>query len=317
MKKTTLISLLSAAALGLGFSSSATAGAVASSIIQILGLQILDSNGNQILTSDLTILNFNNTSNTQADLNESGLSDSGSASTSGNIDLYSCVGDCVAAPADNSFTTSYPPFATAYAVSDSELTGSILTPGGANASLLNEVNLGVEEDGSGQANVGVTAAFTFQYNGANTNITVDFTAIASLYAELSSDVKIPGSSADADYTWEIKIQDLTNGGDFLVWNPDGTQNNNITGGSENADSVNLQDSVSSLLPGFIDSDGGSGFMSATSANQLISGNQYQLIITHTSTADATLIAEPSALALLGAGLLALGFAGKRRKIRVS
>src|SRR3546814_8210178 len=68
------------------------------------------------------------------------------------------------------------------------------------------------------------------------------------------------------------------------WNPNGTVDGAIVGGTENADGANLNQEISRLLPGQTIVDTGLGLFSATTG-LLDAGINYTLTISHNSFAD--------------------------------
>src|SRR3546814_4710543 len=82
------------------------------------------------------------------------------------------------------------------------------------------------------------------------------TAYEMRISDWSSDVcssdlpdSAPGSSTGADFEFGITIREADGGALVFSWNPNGTVDGAIVGGTENADGANLNQEISRLLPG--------------------------------------------------------------------
>src|SRR3546814_10558588 len=70
----------------------------------------------------------------------------------------------------------------------------------------------------------------------------------TLFRSLDPD-SAPGSSTGADFEFGITIREADGGALVFSWNPNGTVDGAIVGGTENADGANLNQEISRLLPG--------------------------------------------------------------------
>jgi len=295
-----------AAALGAGLAGNAQAGVIAQSVLEITNLRFLNPDASLVSLSQVTPLIFSDSTDVTATLN--GTSDVGSINlnTFGTLDLVQqCVGAC-GGFGQNDYT-HHAAQTVIVARGDTILSGAPISgtgqPTGADAKTLAEAQVAPTNVGSTQSNLGLLATFLFSV-AADQTVTIAFDADLYLIASLTADMQI-GSNAQASSSWSIDVTDATTGNPIFTWNPNGGAGG-IVGGTENADPCNLSQTVSSQLPGITITRACDASYSATSPT-LVAGNFYQLNIRHTSEADATAVPEPSLIALLGIGLLGMGF----------
>jgi hypothetical protein len=194
-----------------------------------------------------------------------------------------------------------------YAGSQGQQLGSALLPGGANATVDNTVSLFPTGDGSARGNVNLNASFDIIVGATGQNLQIAFNADSFLRGYLSAD---PGF-ATAAYSWTISLTKTgAGGGQVFSWTPNG-QALGIVGGTEYADAFSLTDTVSAVIGGddFQTNNASAAFEAET--NTLALGS-YRLSLRHTGTADARLLPEPGALALLGTLLFGAAVATRRR-----
>ena len=305
---------VAAAAVLASASFSASAGVVATSVLQIQNFTIQYQAGGLVDFADFSGALIQDFSTNTANLTGFTSVSNSATGTGGVMDAtQSCLGGIC--PGQNVFTHTAPPppAGTQLARADSLLTGAPITgigqPTGANGSTVAEVLLNFNGKGGGVSDIGLNSLFTFAVT-TPVALRLDFMADLYLRTFLSADSQF-GSSAQAASALSFNIDNLGNGANVFQWAPNG-QANGITGGTENFDGTNLNTSISSLFPGttnFRDLAGSQHFQ----ADFTLDPGLYTLSINHVTKVDATqVIPEPGSLALLGLGLIGLA-ATRRRK----
>lgn len=197
-----------------------------------------------------------------------------------------------------------------YVGSYSFLNGGDPLAGTVQAAVDNTVSLHPGGTGTAQSNVNLTATFLLSVASNNTVFSLDFDADAFLRTML--DPFGASGSANAKYDWDITVRNFATGAEVFYWAPDGSLSGNITGGTETVDDFDLSQASGINFGGadFQFTDNGSF---AAKTNPFATG-VYALTINHKSNADADLnVPEPSALALAGLALLAVGFVSRGRR----
>ncbi|MDF1643146.1 MAG: EDSAP-1 family PEP-CTERM protein [Pseudomonadales bacterium] len=317
-KKNGVAAVAAVGSLALFSAGSVQADALAVSVLQINNLEF--SQGGTLLD----IADFNNaitytsTADISAQLGATVLNDSGSTISASTIDLApACVGTCPAI-VDNAFPifsslTSDP--SSQFAAADQNQVGSPITglnaATGADIESAAYVSLIGQDSGSSTGNNNLNSNWTV--SNVNGSIDVDFDATAYLEAFVSSDSIFP-SFATASYSVVFTLSDLSLGGTLV--------DNWVVGSTVDADnpfSLNTTRSANSPFANGIPLYAGSSIGVANSGHfsyatsSLDSTHTYQLSARATTNADATMVPEPGMIALLGAGLLGLGFSRKRRE----
>jgi hypothetical protein len=301
------------------------------------------SQNSTLTTATFSTLNFFNTQSSTALLD--GVPSAGVPSNPGDgVIQQACLGSCPAAVTTSPFQFfgAVPPPANVPAPPGTfvdvanQLTGAIVSgpftpPGGqpitlvapASANTVAQAQLvGNHVAGLSASQITLSAGFVFTLAGNGTEtIGMKFSALEQLIAAL--DPQGFAATASAKYQITITCAETTdcNPGDGVIlpgavvfdWTPDGTAT--ITGGNVSSAGCNLQNSrnenfvnqTTSLTTPLCD------FQATVT---LFEGVQYNFTITQHNDISAASIAavpEPKSLALLAAGLLAIGFTVRRRR----
>ncbi|EAR21291.1 EDSAP-1 family PEP-CTERM protein [Nitrococcus mobilis] len=324
-------SVLAAAVGGLtavGFAGSAQAGALGTSVLRLTDLTISDAGG-VLDISDFTALSGNSTADTTASL----ASVAGAAGSSANVGVNPAVGidlpiacqgsGCPGIAPNNSFpikSSALGDPSAHFAASDQLQDGAPITGigpavAGAEASHGAYVSLTEVDTGSAEANNGLNVSFNFAL-GSGGPLIIDYDAEAYLEAFTNADAIFP-TNASAAYSLIFTIDNLDTGANVVTWAPNGGADvggPSAFGLTAETDPFSLNDSVSRNAPfngasfrGLALGTANAGAFSATTV-ALTAGTDYQLAIRSSSEADAAkAVPEPSVLALLGVGILGLGF----------
>lgn len=286
----------------IGATPQASATAIAYSNLDILNFQIFNGAGAQYDASDFDVLSVGNVTRAEANLGGfPGLSADDLSDGASEVPLQ-CLGAGCAGIGENDYTQQAGGI---FSRGDAVLSGAIITglpgPSSATASTVGELIIDSLTASNG-GTAGTITDFSFSLENDDT-ITFDLDAIPEMNVALSGGA----GQAQSAIAFSISITDAT-GASVFRWTPDGGAGG-IFGGVENLDPNSLNTSLGQLTDGSKVYNPGSGAFSATT-NLLSAGTTYTLAINHQSTTsarfNAEVVPEPSALLLLGAGLLGLG-----------
>jgi hypothetical protein len=349
--KQSVLAAAAAVSLGLGAAGQASAAVYGASALSIddLAIFFLDSSNNSA-AGNVTINNFTFTLQNTAVLNGvSGANGFQTATCGGTI----ASNTCGAAPAltlnaaaanaqgssfnrgenqisgDGTFTVFGIGLGTDWSNSDSVIRTSELTSAGANPTVTDQIAeskissvLSASASSLIQSITGFTLSFTV--TGPNpTDLSVSFLADPDMRAEILNEIGV--AAAQANMAVSLKLQ-KDGAIPSINWAPDGTTTTNnclTTGGitcSETLDSENLNLTVGTTTNNTAAShswgpnvEGSVGY--GISANSLSAGNWTLTLKAETSTQlSRTDVPEPGSMALVGLAMLALGAAGRRRKV---
>ena len=300
----------------LGWFASADASILAQSTLDVNNFQFLNPNGTTINANQLDVFVFQDSSQGTATLNSTVATQTVNSNIFGTLDLpQQCVGQC-GGFAQNDFSQRNPPATLNVARADTLLTGApIINPAGisppATARLVTEGQLtSIQGNGNVQANLGLTASFSFSLTNSQAVI-IDFDTVQHLVASVGLTDAL-GSTARSSTGWTIEIRDQ-NGNVVFSWTPNGTAGG-ITGGTEINDACNMTTAVNAQIPGQTSPFNCSGHERA-STGILDAAETYTLGLRHEGASDVTRIAAvpaPAGLLLLGLGLIGAGFLGRRK-----
>jgi hypothetical protein len=301
----------------LGWFASADASILAQSTLDVNNFQFLNPNGTTINANQLDVFVFQDSSQGTANLNGTVATQTVNSNIFGTLDLpQQCVGQC-GGFAQNDFSQRNPPATLNVARADTLLTGApIINPAGistpATARLVTEGQLtSIQGNGNVQANLGLTASFSFSLTNSQAVI-IDFDTVQHLVASVGLTDAL-GSTARSSTAWSIEIRDQS-GALVFQWTPNGVAGSGITGGTEQADACNMTATVNAQLPGQTSPFNCSGHERATTG-VLDAALTYTLGLRHEGASDVTRIAAvpaPAGLLLLGLGLIGAGFLGRRK-----
>jgi len=301
----------------LGWFASADASILAQSTLDVNNFQFLNPNGTTINANQLDVFVFQDSSQATANLNGIVATQTINSNIFGTLDLpQQCVGQC-GGFAQNDFSQRNPPATLNVARADTLLTGApIINPAGiptpATARLVTEGQLtSIQGNGNVQANLGLTASFSFSFANTSQAVIIDFDTVQHLVASVGLTDAL-GSTARSSTGWTIEIRDQ-NGNVVFSWTPNGGAGG-ITGGTEINDACNMTTAVNAQIPGQVSTFNCSGHERAITG-VLDAAQTYTLGLRHEGASDVTRIAAvpaPAGLLLLGLGLIGAGFLGRRK-----
>jgi hypothetical protein len=225
--------------------------------------------------------------------------------------------------AGNTYYTLFGPLPTAYSwgdakvVSEQSITG---TP--VEARNAAESNIPVSGFADANATNSSSTAFTASISAGSSCATavcvIDFSFLADPYIQAMLDAAAGGTVARGSLSVNITITPVGGLVPIFAWAPDGNLGTGIVGGTELADSENLNQTQQALSPGVTQTYSGpygaDGYLPYNAFTNPLAPGNYTLGLTMTEHTDVkrTTIPEPASLALFGLGLAALGLTRRRK-----
>lgn len=293
----------------LGFAASAAqAGVVAYSYLELQNINVTD-------TSSISIGSVQNSSTSNAGFfgGDGVLRTDSNNSVSGGLDIpQACVGDC--GFSQNAFAPTYDVNSTSTFIrGDAILSGGITSTDGADATTMSEAQLGDGTGGiGGQGGSALTNTSEFAFTAqADGSATLEFDILSSLYVQSTTSKGF----ARANISWSVQLFqeqcDDIFGCNFVDISttlvPSDPRFQLLANQQISVQGVGSAAFSSSVVEGLAGLDGPYSVTAGLEA-----GSNYKFEIRQSSLAEAK-VPVPATIALLGLGLAAVGFVGRRRK----